>query len=124
MDQSQTIILTPFNYLEWKARMEILMRIKGLYKVTMETKVDPNATSEKIKWNNRRDEVYGLLCLNISRDLLFHLDGVLSPNELWDKRQNSFGKTDNMRGHQLENKLISPSPINFESFQVYFSKFK
>ena len=58
------------------------MRIKGLFRVTMETEVDPNAAIEKIKWNNRRDEAYGLLCLNISRDLLFHLDGITSPNEV------------------------------------------
>ena len=76
MDQSQKIILTPFNFFEWKAKMEILLRVKGLYRVTMETKVDPNATAEKIKWHNRRDEAYGLLCLSISTDLLFHLDAL------------------------------------------------
>ena len=76
MDQSQKIILNPFNFFEWKAEMEILLRVKGLYKVTMETEVDPNAAAEKIKWNNKRDEAYGLLCLSISRDLLFHIDGL------------------------------------------------
>ena len=49
MDQSQKIILTPLNFFEWKAEMEILLRAKGLYRVTMATKVDPNATAEKIK---------------------------------------------------------------------------
>ena len=58
------------------------MRSKGLYKVTMATEVEPNAVAEKIKWHNQRDDVYGLLCLNISRDLIFHLDGLTSPNEL------------------------------------------
>ena len=76
MDQFQKIILTPFNLFEWKVEMEILLRVKGLYRVTMETKADPNATTEKIKWHNRRDESYGLLCLSISRDLLFLLDGL------------------------------------------------
>ena len=80
MDQSQKIILTPFNFFEWKAEMEIFLRAKGLYRVTMETKVDPNAAAEKIKWHNRRDEAYGLLCLCISRDHLFHLDGLTSHN--------------------------------------------
>ena len=70
MDQSQKIILTPFNFFEWKADMEILLRVKGLYMVTMETEADPNAAAEKIKWHNRKDEAYGLLCLGISRDLL------------------------------------------------------
>ena len=78
MDQPHQIILTPFKYFEWKAQIDILMRIKGLYIVTMETEVDPNATAYKIKWHNRRDEVYGLLCLNISRYLIFHPDGLTS----------------------------------------------
>ena len=85
MDQSQKIILTPFNLFEWKDEMDILFIFKGLYKVTMETKVEPNAAIEKIKWHNRRNEAYGLLCLSISRDLLFHLDGLKSPNEVWEK---------------------------------------
>ena len=85
MDQSQMMILTPFNLFKWKAEMEILLREKGLYRVTMDTKADPNAAAEKIKWHNRRDEAYGILCLGISRDLLFHLDGLTSPNEVWEK---------------------------------------
>ena len=96
------------------------MRIKGLYKVTMATEAEPNAAAKKIKWHNRRDEAYGLLCLSISRDL----DGLSTPDEVWEKLQTLFEKTDKMRGHQLENELISLSPSSFESLQVYFSKFK
>ena len=100
------------------------MRVKGLYRVTMATEADPNAAAEKIKWHNRRDEVYGLLCLSISRDLLFHLDGLTSSNEVWEKLVEIFGKPDEMKGHQIENELISLSPSSFESLQLYFSKFK
>ena len=64
--------------------MEIILREKCLYRVTMEIEAKPNAAVEKIKWHNRRDEAYGLLCLSISRDLLFHLDGLTSPNEVWE----------------------------------------
>ena len=124
MDQSQKIILTPFNLFEWKSEMEILLREKGLYRVTMETEVDPNPAVEEIKWHNRRDGAYGLLCLSISKDLLFHLDGLTSPNELWENLVDIFGKTDEMRGLQIENELISLSPNSFESLQLYFSKFK
>ena len=56
MGQSQKTILTHFNFFEWKAEMEILLRVKGLYRVTMATEADPNAAVEKIKWHNRRDE--------------------------------------------------------------------
>ena len=84
MDQSQKIILNPFNLFEWKAEMEKILRDKGIYKVTMEIEAEPNVAIEKIKWHNKRDEAYGLLCLSISRDLLFHLDGLTSPNEVWE----------------------------------------
>ena len=124
MDQSQKIILTPFNFFEWNAEMEILLRAKGLYRVTMEIEAHPNVAAEKIKWHNRRDEAYGLLCLSISRDLLFHLDGLTSPNEVWEKLTELFGKAGEMRGHQIKNELISLSPNSFESLQLYFSKFK
>ena len=100
------------------------MRAKGLYKVTMAIEAEPNVAAEKIKWHNRRDEAYGLLCLSIYRDLLFHLDGLASMNEVWEKLADIFGKTDEMRGHQIEIELISLSPTSFESLQLYFSKFK
>ena len=64
--------------------MEIFLRDKCLCRVTMETKAEPNVATEEIKWHNRRDEAYGLLCLSISRDLLFHLDSLTSPNEVWE----------------------------------------
>ena len=124
MDQYQKIILTPFKFIEWKDEMEILLRGKGLYRITMATEAEPNAAIEKIKWHNWRDESYGLLCLGISRDLFFHLDGLKSSNEVWEKLDYIFGKTDEMRGHQIEHELISLSPSSFESLQLYFSKFK
>ena len=68
------------------------MRVKGLYRVTMETEEEPNVAAEKIKWHNRRDEAYGLMCLSISRDLFFHLDGLTSPNEVWEKLADLFAK--------------------------------
>ena len=97
MDQSQKIILTPFNLFEWKDEMEILLREKGLYRVNMETKVEPNSAAEKIKWHNRRDEAYGLLC--ISRDLLFQLDSLTYPNEVREKLEEIFGKIDKIKVH-------------------------
>ena len=112
MDQSHHIILTPFNYFEWKEHMEILMMRKDLFRVTTESEIGSYAAPKNIKWHNRRDESYGLLCLSISRDLLFHLDGLTSPNEVWEKLQTLFGKTNEMRGHSMDNELVSLSPSN------------
>ena len=86
-----------------KANMEMFLRDKGLSRVTMATKADPNAAVEKIKWHNKRDEAYGLLCLSISRDLLFHLDSLTSPNEVLGNLEDIFGKIDEIIGHEIEN---------------------
>ena len=43
---------------------------------------------------------------------------------MWEKLIDLFGKTDEMRGHQIKNELISLSPSSFESLQLCFSKFK
>ena len=83
------------------------MRSKGLFRVTMAPEGEPNAATEKIKWHNGRDEAYGLLCLSISRDLVFRVNGLTSPNEVWEKLQTLFGKIDETRGHELENDLVS-----------------
>ena len=59
--------------------------------------------------------MYGPLCISISKDLLFHLDGITSLNEVSEKIQNLFGKTNKMIGYQLENEMIvvmSPGDIN------------
>ena len=74
-----------------ESRVGDTVESEGLYRVTMETKAEPNAATEKIKWHNRRDEAYGLLCLSISKYLLFHLDGLTSPNEVWENLVDIFG---------------------------------
>ena len=98
------------------------MRLKGLYRVTMGT--EPNFAVEKSKYFNRLDEAFRLLCLSISRDILFHVNTISTPNELWLNLESQFWKMDEMRGHQLENELISLSPTHFEMIQDLFTKFK
>jgi hypothetical protein len=70
------------------------------------------------------DEAYGILCFSISPDFLFHVESCSTPNEVWTKLDGLFGKKDELRGHLLENELISLSPRNFETLHDYFSKFK
>ena len=76
------IMLTPFNFFDWKVEMVIQLRAKGLYIVTMGTKVEPNSAVEKAKYFNKLDQEYGLLCLSLSREILFHLDSLTSPKEV------------------------------------------
>ena len=83
----------------------------------MGQEAEPNSQVEKSKWFNKLDEEYGLLCLSISSDLLFHVESSSSPNEVWTKLERLFGKQDVLRGHQLENEIIRLSPSDFDTIQ-------
>ena len=98
MEQTH-VLLTPFNYFEWKVKMVIQLTLKGMYRVTMGIEVEPNSTIDKSKFFNGLDEAFGMLCLIISRDFLFHVDSLTTPNEVWLRLEALFGKTDEMRGH-------------------------
>ena len=70
------------------------------------------------------EEAYGFICLSIYLDLIFHIDGLTTPNKLWTKIESFFGVQDEIRGHQLENELISFSLSSFKSMEGLFTKFK
>ena len=74
----------------------IQLRSKGLHKVTMGTEKEPNYSVEKSKYFNWLDEAFGMFCLNISRDILFHVDIITTPNEVWFNITSLFGKTNEM----------------------------
>ena len=84
--------LTTFNYHQWKEDMENQLRSKKLFKLTMETEAEPVHYVDKEKYWNRFDEEYGCLCLSISQYLLFHVNGLKTPKEFWDKLASLFDK--------------------------------
>ena len=104
--------------------MVIRLRAIGLYRVTMGTENQPNSIVEKSKFFNRMDEAFGMLCLNISRDLLFNVKSITTQNEVCFELDSLFWKNDELRVHQLEDKLITLNPTHFETIQDYFTKFK
>ena len=104
--------------------MVIQLRSKGLYKFTMGTELEPNSVVEKAKYFNRLDETFGMLCLNTSRELLFHIEILGTLNGFWVNFESLFEKTDEMRGHQLENELISLSPSHYDTIEDMFTNFK
>ena len=62
--------------------------------------------------------------LGTSREIIFHIESLGTPNEFWVKFESLFGKTDEMRGHHLENELISLSPYHYETIEDLFTNFK
>ena len=56
--------------------MQIFLCNKGLYMVIMGKEVKPQYPLEKSKYLNKMDEEFGFMCIHISKELLFHLDGM------------------------------------------------
>ena len=52
---------------------------------TMALDNEENVVFEKAKWHNRMDEAYGLHFISISLDLLFNIDGLTTPSQVWTK---------------------------------------
>ena len=90
----------------------------------MGREVESQQPLQKLKHLNKLDEEFGFMCIHISRELLFHLEGMKNPKEVWENIKSSFGKKDEIRGHILKNALIALNPNNFKTIQQFFSKFK
>ena len=83
--------------------------------------------AEKLIPNNmlkRTSFWIGFMCTHISWDLLFHLEGLRTLKESWEKLESLFGKQDELRGNILENELITLQPSSFKSIQEFFTKYK
>ena len=70
------------------------------------------------------DEAMGLMSLHVSDSLLFHLDGCLTPQAIWDKFENLFGTINEFRALQIEVELTSLVPDSFPTIEDFLMKFK
>ena len=104
--------------------MEIQLRARGLYRVTMDTEEEPTHVIDKARFLNKKDEAFSFLCFSISKDLLFHFSGLKTPKEIWDQLDTLYGKQDDLRFYHLENELMSLQPSNFETLNYFFTEFK
>ena len=73
-------ILTPFNYFDWRAEMQLSFYSKEYFRIILGRKVEPHHPARKNKFLNCLDESFGYLCTHISKDL-FHLEGLRTPRE-------------------------------------------
>ena len=90
----------------------------------MDTEEEPSSAINKSRFLNKKDEAFVFLCLSVSQDLLFHISGLKTPKEVWDKLETLYGKTNDLRVYQLKNELMSLRPSNFKTLNDFFTKFK
>ena len=93
--------------------MEDVLRSRGLFRITSGKETEHTDDDKKIKWENRCDEARELIGMSISTDLWFHIFGIDEHDKGWEKLEYVFGKHNEIRGHQLENELISLNPNDF-----------
>ena len=72
--------------------MQFYMWNKGYFRIIVGREIDTHHPAEKNKFLDRLDEAFGYLCTHIYRDLLFHLEGLRTPMEAWEKLEVLFGK--------------------------------
>jgi hypothetical protein len=88
------IVLMPHNYFKWKLKIIHHLRCRGLYQIKMATEVEPTSTIDKNRYLNCMDEAYGLICMSMSLDILFHIEACTTPDEIWTKLEDLLGKHD------------------------------
>jgi hypothetical protein len=94
MDYSPKILLRPHNCLEWKPKILLLLRCRGLYQITMAMEVEPDSADEKNNFLNRQDMAIGCILYFISYEILHQVCDVtqeFTPNELWTILEVLFG---------------------------------
>jgi hypothetical protein len=94
MDYSPEILLTPHNYLEWKPKILLMLRCRGLYQITMAMEVEPDFVDEKNDFLNRQDMAIGCIFYFISPEIhqqVYDDSQEFIPNELWTRLEVLFG---------------------------------
>ena len=76
---------------------------KGYFRIILGREVEPHHPAKRNNFLNHLDEAFDYLCTHISIDLLFHLEGLRTPREAWEKLEDLFGNKDEHQGHIWEN---------------------
>ena len=117
-------ILTTSNYLDWRIDMQLALCKHGYHKIIHGWEAKTHHPVERKNFLNHCDEAFRYLCTYISRDILFHLQGLRTPRECCKKLYRIFNKQDELRGHILENELVSLHPNSFNTIEQFFTEFK
>ena len=97
--------------------MQLALCKHGYHRIIHGWEAETHQSVERNKFLNHWDEAFGYLCTYISRDLLFHIERLRTPREAWQKLDSLFNKQDELRGHILENELVSLHPSSFDTIE-------
>ena len=82
----QSAILTPYNYFEWKPKIQLHLRSRGLFRITMGTEVEPTSQWRKqdisVAWT-RPSASYVYLFLRNCYFMLNHVQLQMKNGKFW-----------------------------------------
>ena len=87
-------ILTISNYFDQRIGMQLALCKNDYDMIIHGWEPEPHQLVERKKFMNCCDEAFGYLCTYISRDLLFHLEGLRTPKEALEKLDRFLNKQD------------------------------
>ena len=88
---SKVPLLSPFNYTDWKPKMNTYLKRQCLFDVSIGALREPKFYEEKIDQLNNCDRAYGIMCLAMSPNLHHLIDSAEYPFELWKNLEKYFG---------------------------------
>jgi hypothetical protein len=124
-DYSPEILLTPHNYLEWKPKIILPIRCRGLYQITMAMEVEPDSIDEKNYFLNRQYMAIGSIHMSISSKLFLQVyeeSQGSTPNELWTRLEVLFGSKECCEYFMQEDKQIEPEEKPSEDQDSYYEE--
>ena len=123
-NSSNLELLTPHNYHTWKTLMTRLLRSKGLWSCLDVVQPVFQSIYQTYQHRNKMDEAMGLISLQVSDSLQFHLDGFNSPLAMWTHLEGLFGIVNEFKTLQIELDLTSLVLDYFPSIKEFLMKFK
>jgi hypothetical protein len=125
MDYSPEILLTSHNYLEWKSKILLHLRCKGLYQITMAMEVEPDSVDEKNDFFNRQDMAIGSIGMSVSPEVfhqVYEESQGSTPNELWTRLEVLFGNKEYCKDFMQEVKQIELEEKPSEDQASYYEE--
>jgi hypothetical protein len=125
MDYLPEILLTPHNYLEWKPKILLHLRCRGLYQITMAMEVDLDSIDEKNDFLNRQDMAIGSIDMSVSSKLfheVYEESQGLKKNELWTILEVLFGNKEYCEDFMQEVEHIEPEEKPSEDQASYYEE--
>ena len=84
-------LLSPFNYADWKPKMNAYLKRQCLFDVSISALSELESYEENIDWLNNCDRSYGIMCLGMSPNIYHLIYSAEFPFELWKSLDKAFG---------------------------------